>query len=387
MTFLGTPPGSDSASDPQPRRAGRTARVLLPAGVAAVAAVGVGLVPALAASGSPSLPHLTAQQLIAKVLAGHQQAVSGTVQTTADIGVPSQILGALPTSGATGAKSGAPGGVNPQALAASLLSGTHTFDVAADGPQKERITAPDLSGGPYEFVRNGSSAWAWQGSTKTATHITGLRTADKAGKAPGAATPQTPQSAAQEILKQAGPTTNVSVEGATRVAGHNAYVLLVSPKGSGSTIGDVRIAVDSTYFVPLQVQVQPSDGSSDILNVRFMTVSFSAPAASTFDFTAPSGAKIVEQSAQQAKGGAAPHKNQGRPQGKVIGQGWTSVYEITPSGAGKSGGLGELKSFGKSVPGGTLLSTRVLNVLVTDKGTIYAGAVTPQVLENAAKAA
>lgn len=380
MTSLGTPPGPDSASAPQGRRPGRSMRVLLPAGVAAVAAVGVGLVPALAASGSPALPKLTAQQLIAKVLGGHQQAVSGTVQETADLGVPSQIIDAIPTRGSSGSSgSKAPAGsVDPQALAASLLSGTHTFQVAADGPLRQRVTAEDLSGGPYEFVRNGSSAWAYQGSSKTATHITGLRTTESQQ------TPATtPQAAAQRIIKQLGPTTNVSVEGATRVAGRNAYVLLLSPKGSGSTIGDVRIAVDSATYVPLQLQVQPSDGSADIVDVRFTTVSFSTPAARTFDFVAPSGTKIVTQSAQQENDRAKGNDRQ-KPQGKVIGQGWTSVYEVALGGV-KGGSLGELKSFGKSVPGGTLLSTRAINVLVTDKGTVYAGLVTPQVLEQAAR--
>jgi hypothetical protein len=59
-----------------------------------------------------------------------------------------------------------------------------------------------------------------------------------------------------------------------------------------------------------------------------------------------------------------------------------SAHTGSSSAPSALGGLGSLKSLGKSVPGGTLFSTRVVNVLIADNGTVYAGAVTPTVLEH-----
>jgi hypothetical protein len=42
------------------------------------------------------------------------------------------------------------------------------------------------------------------------------------------------------------------------------------------------------------------------------------------------------------------------------------------------------KALGKPVNGGSLISTKVLNVLVTDDGRVFAGAVTLPVLQSAA---
>ncbi|WP_084704256.1 LolA family protein [Phaeacidiphilus oryzae] len=397
--------------------------MLLPAGVAAVGIVGVGLVPALAASASPSLPTLTPQQLVAKVMAAKQQTLSGTVQSSSDLGVPAQILDQLPSSAA----SGSGGGLSPRAAMTALLSGTHTFQVAVDGPaHRAKLVAPDLPGGQEVLVRNGSQAWVYDGAKNTATHLTGLSTkSDPADRTAAGLAGMTPQQAADKALRQLGPTTDVSVAGATRVAGRNAYQLVLKPKGAGSTVSEVRIAVDAATFTPLQVQADSTDGGDPIVDVRFTTVDFGTPAAAAFDYAPPKGAKVVTHDASAGvqpnhKGALTPGQKKalhlkgvpGRPGAagsgaaglpglsggseRTIGSGWTTVVEFTAPKAAKSGsahtgsssapsalgGLGSLKSLGKSVPGGTLFSTRVVNVLIADNGTVYAGAVTPTVLEH-----
>ncbi|GFM98746.1 hypothetical protein Sfulv_35570 [Streptomyces fulvorobeus] len=78
----------------------RAARYIVPVAVAGVAAATIGLVPALADSGDPELPKISAQELIEKIAASDQQQLSGTMKVTADLGLPS--LGGLAGSFAPG---------------------------------------------------------------------------------------------------------------------------------------------------------------------------------------------------------------------------------------------------------------------------------------------
>ncbi|MEY9962186.1 outer membrane lipoprotein-sorting protein [Streptacidiphilus sp. MAP12-16] len=397
-----------------PRGRGRS-RILVPAAIAAVAAAGIAVVPALAAGSD--LPSITAQQLLAKALSAQVPTFSGTVQTTVDLGIPSALTSALPSAVASAGAGKATQSQSAEAekqLVALLSGGTHTLQVAADGPDRQRISSTD-PGSTFTLVHNGSSAWAYDGQSNSATHVsgitsTGVHSGDTTAQS---AAPRDPQQVAAEALKALGPSTTVSVAGSSKVAGQSVYELSVKPKGSGSTIGEVRIAVDAKNGMPLQVRVNPADGSDSILNVTFATLSFGTPAASTFDYTPPSGATVTQQVAPAGgtakgapgtpekgmKGGAAQGDHgplNAKPgagsQEKVIGSGWSTIYSFTPSatsgtGSGKgslSGELSAAKSFGKQVPGGTLISTKLINVLVADNGTVYAGAVTPALLEQAA---
>ncbi|MFC1419959.1 LolA family protein [Streptacidiphilus cavernicola] len=385
---------------------GRRRRVLVPAAVAAVVAAGVVAVPALAAS--QDLPSVTAQQLLTKMLSSKVQTFSGNVTATVDLGLPAGLSGLLP-SGAAGAGVGGSAGsakADPsqaaaeQQLIALLSGGKHSFQIAADGQDRQRVSSAD-AGTAFTAVHNGGSAWIYDAQGNTATHLTGI----DAGAA-GADSPlSNPQQVAAQALKALGPSTSVSVAGTSKVAGQSVYELSVKPKGSGSTVGEVRIAVDAANGMPLQVRVNPADGSDSILNVSFTHVSFATPAASTFAFTPPSGAKVTEQaapshSAATAKGdkgqqgilgekGAKTGNSDIGSNEKTIGTGWSTIYSFAPAtGGGKAGSpasdISGLKALGKQVPGGTLISTKLVNVLITDKGTVYAGAVTPALLQQAA---
>ena len=400
-----------------PYRSGRrtAVRVLVPVAVAGVVAAGVGLVPALADDGAPSLPPLTAQQLVAKALGSEARTLSGTVQISADLGVPAQVLGGV--TGGLGGAAGRPGGGSsaaaPETKLAGLLGGDHTLRVAVDGPDRQRVgLIEDLA--EYELVRNGAQGWAWDSSTNEAVHLTLPQAGGAAGqhRAPLTGVPTTPQEAAQQFLALGAGTTSVTVDGTATVAGRKAYRLSVKPTQSGSTIGEVRIAVDADNGVPLAVVVKAADGGGTVFDAHFKDVSFARPDASSFDFSAPKGAKVTEQelgSGRDAAAGApaaeaakdAAHAADGL---NVVGEGWTTVLSTrlpagnapapaesavaTPrSGQGRQGGQGVqslAKSLGKPVNGGSLISTKVLNVLITDDGRVFAGAVTLPVLQSAA---
>src|SRR3954453_11444425 len=97
---------SVNAGEADDLRAGRrkAARYAVPVAVVGVAAATIGLVPALADSGDPDLPRITAQQLIEKIAKSDVQQLSGTVRISTDLGLPD--LGGLESSIASGAARG-----------------------------------------------------------------------------------------------------------------------------------------------------------------------------------------------------------------------------------------------------------------------------------------
>lgn len=170
------------------------------------------------------------------------------------------------------------------------------------------------------------------------------------------------------------------------------------------------------------------------MDAGFTKVDFGKPSASTFDFTPPKGAKVTEadeveksgshesgsgDSAFEGPGKHGEFKNEdgkglkgsegseeelasGLDGLKTIGKGWSTIAVIDggseaglPTGGGESSGDarvdGFLNSLGDQVKGefgsGTVFKTRLINVLFTDDGKVYAGAVTKDALVKAANAA
>ncbi|WP_354641966.1 LolA family protein [Kitasatospora camelliae] len=385
-------------------------RVAVPAAVATAIAVGVGLVPALASDTSPDLPAVTAEQLVAKVLGADADAFSGTVKVKADLGLPPG-LSAMAGAGGMGGGRGGESGADPSAKALELLGGEHTLQVAVDGPERQRIgLLGKLSG--FELVHNGTDLWAWDSAANEAVHATapeGAAARSEGLPLNGAATPQ---EVAKRFLAATSGSTSVAVDGTTSVAGRKAYLLSVKPSGSGSTLREVRVSVDAEHGVPLAVLVTGTDGDR-VFDARFSSVSFTRPDAKTFAFSAPKGAKVTEHRAgdgptggghgdagrehPEADGAARPA---GEPEVRVIGEAWTAVVAAKlpqaqpadgqpPASSGREkgaplDGASFAKSLGKPVGGGTLISTKVVNVLVTDDGRVFAGAVTLPVLQSAA---
>ncbi|MFF8695209.1 outer membrane lipoprotein carrier protein LolA [Streptomyces sp. NPDC015144] len=404
----------------------KAARYIVPVAVAGVAAATIGLVPALASSGDPELPKIGAQELIEKIAASDTQRLSGTMRISTDLGIPS--LGGL--AGAfTGGEDG-PGGrggasADPKDRMTELVSGTHTLRLAADGPDKQRLSILD-DAAEYSLIRNGDQVWAYDSKSDTAYHAT----ADEAGKDAGhragkrsvpEGVPTTPQALAEQVLEAAGPTTSVTVDGTARVAGRDAYRLVVKPKQSGSTIGSATIAVDAENGVPLKFTLLPSSGGKAIVDAGFTKVDFAKPDASLFTFTPAKGTEVTEAQEDEdggkagrsdAKGlegleGLVPGAgqlgagDQGVKGARVIGEGWSAVAEFkVPGAAGLPDKASQeapaearqfLDALGDKVSGkfgsGTVFQTRVVNTLMTDDGRVYVGAVTKEKLVEVANGA
>jgi hypothetical protein len=207
----------------------------------------------------------------------------------------------------------------------------------------------------------------------------------------------------------------VRVDGTARVAGRDAYQLVLEPKkAADSTIGSIRIAVDADNGMPLKFTVLPADGGSAAVDIAYTSVDFGKPEAGTFDFAPPEGAKVTErrlgEGRHHLKGdkSAETHRHamkkrlRGLNAMDVVGDGWGTVATVRlPDRAHKDARGGEdvpsprarklLDSFTKKVKGdfgtGRVFETKLVNVLLTDDGTVYAGAVTEKGLIKAANAA
>lgn len=402
----------------------KAARYAVPVAVFGVVAGTIAMVPAFANAGGPDLPQVTAQQLIEKIAASDVQQLSGSAKISTDLGLPSLPAGLL---GGGGGVTG--GSADPQEKLSQLISGgTQTFRVAADGPDRQKLTFVDGKD-EYSLVHNGDDVWGYDSKSKEVFHE--KAPADKGDKGDKGSDrkadglPASPQEIAQEVLKAAGPTTDVSVGDTAQVAGRDAYQLVLKPKGTGSTVASVKIAVDAKNGVPLRVQVLSTDGGKPIVDAGFTKVDFSKPAADTFAFTPPKDAKVTEGGAAGEHG--KPGKDgkdggldalesipglggliggadgaQGEP--KVLGEGWSSIARIETGATNTLKGLDDaakdknapkgasqfLDSLGEKVSGkfgeGRVLKTRVVNALITDDGKVYVGAVTKAELVKAADA-
>ncbi|MFF5143982.1 outer membrane lipoprotein carrier protein LolA [Streptomyces sp. NPDC013157] len=390
----------------------KAARYVVPVAVVGVAAATIGLVPALADSGDPDLPKITAQELIDKIAKSDVQQLSGTVKISTDLGLPD--LGGLESSLMSGAAQGGGDGssADPTSKLTELASGTHTLRVAADGPEKQKVSVLE-SGAEYSLIHKGADVWGYDSKSNEVYHST----AADSGKAEQHETPATPKDFADEVLKSVDDTTSVTVDGTAQVAGRDAYRLVVKPKQSGTTVGAISIAVDAKTGTPLKFTLTPSSGGAAVVDAGYTQISFAKPAASTFDFTPPKGAKVTEGDKAGKAGGAdegtgtdqggkaseAPGHGSAKDLDKsgfdVLGKGWNSIAVLdtgskggVPTGSASGSGdlSGFLGSLGDPVSGkfgkGTVFSTRLINALITDDGKVYVGAVDKAALVKAADA-
>jgi hypothetical protein len=244
------------------------------------------------------------------------------------------------------------------------------------------------------------SSAAKSGSTAKSGKTTKSPTVDGLGGVSGSNL--TPQQAADKALAAINPTTVVTTSGSAKVAGRDAYELVLSPKDSSSLVGQVRIAIDAIQHVPLRVQIFAKNATSASVEVGFTQISFAQPADSEFRFVPPPGVKVTESGSTSAspadKAKAKAQSDSTEP--TVTGTGWTAVVQeklATPADAlaTKAGGqsrsvdqlgrlLGALPRVSGSWGSGRLLGSKLFNVLLTDDGRVLVGAVAPDRLYQAA---
>ncbi|MBT1003062.1 hypothetical protein KIH31_10630 [Paenarthrobacter sp. DKR-5] len=338
------------------------------------------VVPAVLAAGTAvsafqantaDLPAKTPAQLIEMIAASKVDTLSGTLEQTSDLGLPE-----LPATG-PGANAGA-------ASALELLTGSHTARIYLGGPSKVRLQVMDRLA-ERDVVRSGNQLWFYTSKDNTASHLT-LPAASSRREVPAPAQTGTPAELAQRLLAAADRSTEVSVGPDTQVAGRKAYTLMLTPRAADTLIGQASVAVDAGNGLPLSVSVRARGQQDPAFRLAFESVSFQTPSADLFRFEPPAGATVKQQTVPQAAPSTkASHPAAKGAKAKTSGRGWDAVAELPagslPAGFASSGVLSQLS---RPVAGGRLLSTSLVNVLLTDDGRVLAGSVAPERLQAAA---
>ena len=354
-----------------------TAATLGAAGLAALA------LPA-GAGEQPSLPAVSAEELVASALSARPPALAGTIHIDNALGLP-----ALP------------------GLPSQVLSGSSDVRVWLDGEGRSRVAMPSHAG-EQTMVDDGTTLWRWDSDGRTVTKIT-----HPDGAAEHDAAVSDPATAAGELLAVIRPTSTVAVDGTATVAERPAYELVLSPVPSERTLlREVRVAIDSQTRIPLRLDVLANGTNDPVFSIGFAQLSVGTQDPALFRFSPPEGATVTEPDIvahPDATGPDAAGPDSAGPLGgtrpATVGDGWDTVVVATlpdgalsggdrtgrdPSGHPPAQGLDPkalLERIGTPVSGqwgsGRLISTAVLSVIITDDGRVAAGAVPQQVLIEA----
>jgi outer membrane lipoprotein-sorting protein len=355
--------------------------------------LGGALLAPLAASADAGLPPRTAEELLVDLQQAEPTPVSGTVATRAELGLPSLPMGLA--------------GSGPLALATE----DQTLRLWADGPERQRLAViEDRS--ETTIVRNGTVAWVWSSADATADRYdlpdgAEQHDLDPADLPPEVTLPSTPQEAAQMALTALDPTTEVTTTGVARVAGRDAYELVLTPRDPETLVARVTIAVDAQTSVPLRVRAFSTRTADPALEVGFTSVDFARPDPSLFEFVPPDGATVTEHPVPSAKeldsdeAAALRDAAAGAPEPTVVGEGWSAVViadlpvdgladlaesgmRAEPDGADPATTalalLEALPASSGDWGSGRVLAGTLFSAIVTDDGRIAVGLVDPEAL-------
>ncbi|WP_255769869.1 hypothetical protein [Pseudarthrobacter sulfonivorans] len=374
------------------------------AAVPAMIAAGV-LVGSIPARAGDPLPAKSPAEVLTLLGQHSARTFSGTLEQVSDLGLPELPAGA-PTSGPA-----SPGSAGGPASIIELLTGQHTARIFADGPAKMRVQVMDRLA-ERDVIWRDQDVWFYNSKDNSAAHLSLPAAAkDQPLQAPDQPAPSiaTPEDLAAKFLANADSSTAVTVGPETQVAGRSAYSLELAPRTDGTLLEKVAIAVDGQTGMPLRVTVSARGQAKPVFQAGFTSLSLAAPEDAAFNFAAPPGATLKELPAPSMPGhpgksgmvtpghmpGDAPelqHHDGSKP--AVTGTGWETVvgFPAPPDGQGAQMTESLLKDPLLSqaavvVPEGRLLSTSLVNVLLTSDGRIFVGMVPADRLQAAAGAA
>ncbi|GAA2183826.1 sigma-E factor regulatory protein RseB domain-containing protein [Brooklawnia cerclae] len=332
------------------------------------------------ASAEPTLPPRSAEELVSDVLSADPVAFTGEISQRTDLGLPDlSSVGGLDFS-------------DPNSLLA-LASGSNTWRIWYDGGRAYRI-AIIRDQTESDLISNGSVLWAWSSQSRTAvrTELDGATAADQT-QLPAEA--GSPQELARQVLSELEQYSTVQTDANLTVAGRAAYELVVKPEDESTRVKDVRIAVDAETQMPLRVLVHSTQVDEPVIDVAFTRLDYTAPSASTFEFTPPPGAEVIENtgSAEPLPSGTSAPVDQIPASDEEIssvessGEGWSSVTVVPADASGAAAASGYLAGLLPAVSGewgsGVVLDGTLVSLVITDDGRMAWGAVAPEALYEA----
>jgi outer membrane lipoprotein-sorting protein len=316
-------------------------------------------------SATEDLPAKTPEQVVSLALNSSVSAFSGTLEQTSELGLPQLPAGEKFSD-------------SPQDAVIDLLTGSHTARVYVDGPTKSRIQVMDTLA-ERDIIRNGTDVWLYDFEDNSTVHVALPHNA-RNGMHEG----QTPANLAEKILNALDPSTRVTVGDDTEVAGRTAYELVLTPRTTDTLVGSVSIAVDSQTGLPLSVNVRARGQQAPAFHLAFTDLTLKAPDADRFSFTPPPGSDVTEFTVPGHKNpGEMPRSAKAMPQ--VTGTGWSAIVELPAGTVPKELTASPLLSqLTTPVASGRLLSSSLVNILLTNDGRVFAGSVPADLLTAAA---
>ena len=298
-----------------------------------------------------------------------------------------------------------------------IISGTHEARIYVDGPDKLRIQILDPMS-ERSLTVNGDTVWFYDDDKLAAQFMTMDSAELEAKKAEyesenSAEIEQriadlpfdinNPAEVADYVLAEASEYSAITVGVDQNVAGRAAYELIATPLAAETTVDYVSVAVDAETGMALNVKIMGKGQIEPAMELGFTSIDYSTPATSIFEFTPSSDVTVTEmempeeftidgetytkeelQAELESKKPTEAEYEELKAQYEamenkpvVYENGWASVVEMTlsddmPLEMFESELFSEMT---QQVDGGKVISTSLVNVLITDDGRVLAGAV------------
>ena len=374
--------------------------------VPAVIAVGAIAVPLQA--NAIDLPDLSPQQVMVLMQGADVTEFSGTIVKSSNLGLPTlefssmmsedsiaQMEEKMPAEMADFVPAVIESNTLTQAI--ELISGSHTIRVYVSGQDKLRAQILDPMS-QRDLIVNGNEFWVYD--AKMATALTGTIDieADPAKQAEAeqkvldyadsiALDLSSPEAIADYLVSMVDETSQIEVGKDHSVAGRSAYQLIISPDSPNSLVASAAVSVDSETGMPLKVEIFSTTQVEAAMTVGFESISFGSVDQGLFSFTPPAGTSVETFDAdelmatldgyEKPEGYVSDYEVPAEPE--VLGSDWDSVVHLAALPADIPQDLMATELFADmltQVPGGKVFSTPLVNVLLTDSGEVYMGAVT-----------
>ncbi|HBB38776.1 MAG TPA: hypothetical protein DCZ33_00870 [Candidatus Aquiluna sp.] len=374
--------------------------------VPAVIAVGAIAVPLQA--NAIDLPDLSPQQVMVLMQGADVTEFSGTIVKSSNMGLPTlefssmmsedsiaQIEEKMPAEMADFVPAVIESNTLTQAI--ELISGSHTIRVYVSGQDKLRAQILDPMS-QRDLIVSGNEFWVYD--AKMATALTGTIDieADPAKQVEAeqkvmdyadsiALDLSSPEAIADYLVSMVDETSQIEVGRDHSVAGRSAYQLIISPDSPNSLVASAAVSVDSETGMPLKVEIFSTTQVEAAMTVGFESISFGSVDQGLFSFTPPAGTSVETFDAdelmatldgyEKPEGYVSDYEVPAEPE--VLGSDWDSVVHLAALPADIPQDLMATELFADmltQVPGGKVFSTPLVNVLLTDSGEVYMGAVT-----------
>jgi len=354
------------------------------------------------------LPDLSPQQVMVLMQGADVTEFSGTIVKSSNLGLPTlefssmmsedsiaQMEEKMPAEMADFVPAVIESNTLTQAI--ELISGSHTIRVYVSGQDKLRAQILDPMS-QRDLIVNGNEFWVYD--AKMATALTGTVDieADPAKQAEAeqkvldyadsiALDLSSPEAIADYLVSMVDETSQIQVGKDHSVAGRSAYQLIISPDSPNSLVASAAVSVDSETGMPLKVEIFSTAQVEAAMTVGFESISFGSVDQGLFSFTPPAGTSVETFDAdelmatldgyEKPEGYVSDYEVPAEPE--VLGSDWDSVVHLAALPADIPQDLMATELFADmltEVPGGKVFSTPLVNVLLTDSGEVYMGAVT-----------